>query len=688
MNFLFPAFLYGLGLIAIPVIIHFFNFQRAKKVYFTNVAYLKTVKDITTSRNKLKNLLVLLARICFIACLVLAFARPFIPNENSNALTGNGNYVSIYFDNSYSMENEQDNRRLFDIAKSHVEQIVKVFPNTTVFQLLDNSFSPNSRFFYEADKVEERLLSVGFSNSGRSLDNIYEKQLSAFRNHSSTASNHVFLISDFQKSSIGNLSELNLDSSNRFYLMPLEANTDANLYIDSVWLSTPFIREKENHLLNVTIANDGQDGVDNKLVKLFLGNRQVSSATVSIPGNSSETVEMTFAVNEAGDQSCRLSLEDYPVSFDNDYHFVVRVAPKIRIINISDQSEDYLESVFGSEDFFDIQTFSTKAIDYSKLAKADMVVLNQLPNINDALGNALSVASQRGANIIVFPAANADYKNYSSTLGISIRGVKQATTESKQQDIQAPSTKNPFFEGVFEKISANMSMPKAVASMSWTAFANNLLFFKTGELFLSEIDKKGHKVYLFATPLKAEFTNFHKHALFVPVMYKLAINSKMRTERLSYAFNEPAVSVKLEGISRGEVYKLVKGEFELIPPQKVINNTLLLEVPKTGLEAGTYEVRKAKDGILYGKIAFNYAKEESSLAHYKTDELKSIFQKHKNIQVYEEISEDKFVREFREKNVAKPLWRYFLVLAILALATEVALVRFWKTSKSKEKVMD
>ncbi|MGV2482393.1 UNVERIFIED_CONTAM: BatA domain-containing protein, partial [Salmonella enterica subsp. enterica serovar Weltevreden] len=54
MNFLFPTFLIGLAAIAIPVIIHLFNFRRYKKVYFTNVRFLKELKQESDSKSRLK----------------------------------------------------------------------------------------------------------------------------------------------------------------------------------------------------------------------------------------------------------------------------------------------------------------------------------------------------------------------------------------------------------------------------------------------------------------------------------------------------------------------------------------------------------------------------------------------------------------------------------------------------------
>ena len=57
MQFLYPTFLWALTALAIPVILHLFYFRRFKKVYFTNVRFLKEVKDETSMRSKLRNLL-------------------------------------------------------------------------------------------------------------------------------------------------------------------------------------------------------------------------------------------------------------------------------------------------------------------------------------------------------------------------------------------------------------------------------------------------------------------------------------------------------------------------------------------------------------------------------------------------------------------------------------------------------
>lgn len=79
MQFVFQSFLWTLVLLSIPVIIHLFYFRKYQKVLFTNVHFLKELVEETATKNKLKNLLILIARLLAISALILAFAQPFFP---------------------------------------------------------------------------------------------------------------------------------------------------------------------------------------------------------------------------------------------------------------------------------------------------------------------------------------------------------------------------------------------------------------------------------------------------------------------------------------------------------------------------------------------------------------------------------------------------------------------------------
>ena len=153
MQFLYPGFLWGLLALAIPVIIHLFYFRRFKRIYFTNVKFLKEIKEETSSRNKLKNLLILAMRLAAVACLVFAFAQPFIPTGENVKLGEKA--VSIYIDNSFSMAAEKENIPLLDLAKERAVKIVNAYGEETRFQILTADFEGRHQRLVNKDEARQ-----------------------------------------------------------------------------------------------------------------------------------------------------------------------------------------------------------------------------------------------------------------------------------------------------------------------------------------------------------------------------------------------------------------------------------------------------------------------------------------------------------------------------------------------------
>ena len=122
MYFLYPAFLFALLSLAIPVVIHLFNFRKYKKVYFSNVQFLKEVQEQQASRRNLKERLILASRLLALLFLILAFARPYIPGAR-NANAAKQQVISIFVDNSYSMETLNREGSLLDEAKRRAKEM-------------------------------------------------------------------------------------------------------------------------------------------------------------------------------------------------------------------------------------------------------------------------------------------------------------------------------------------------------------------------------------------------------------------------------------------------------------------------------------------------------------------------------------------------------------------------------------
>jgi len=151
MQFLFPSFLWALLALAIPIIIHLFHFRRFKKVYFTNVKFLKELKEETSNRNRIKNLLVLLSRLLALGFLVFAFAQPIL-FEGEEVKAGR-KAVSVFVDNSFSMNATQNNAALLTIAKERARQIIQAYGESDEYQILTNELNGRQLNFFDKSTI-------------------------------------------------------------------------------------------------------------------------------------------------------------------------------------------------------------------------------------------------------------------------------------------------------------------------------------------------------------------------------------------------------------------------------------------------------------------------------------------------------------------------------------------------------
>ena len=341
MSFTYPAFLFALSAIAIPIIIHLFNFRKFKTVYFSNIRFLKEVKEETQAKSKLKHLLVLAARILAITFLVFAFAQPFIPVENKKVVVGD-KVVSIFVDNSFSMDAINVNGTLLDDAKKRASEIVSAYKPTDRFQLLTNDFEGKHQRLVNKEEFIELLDEVKISPASHSLSEIVTRQMDVLQNKGNEIK-VSFIVSDFQKS-IVNIDKIKNDTAISFNFVPLIAVQKDNVYIDTCWFETPVRQFNQIEKLHVRIKNVSDKVLENNSIKLFINEIQKTPASFNIDKESETEIILSFSSKETGLQHCRIELNDYPVTFDDTFYFSFEVAKNIPVLCINSSTTDIAKS--------------------------------------------------------------------------------------------------------------------------------------------------------------------------------------------------------------------------------------------------------------------------------------------------------------------------------------------------------
>src|SRR3954465_3245513 len=100
MSFLYPVFLAGAVAVAIPIVLHLLRRDIARDVPFTAVRLLRQSPLPTSERRRLRDLLLLAARVLALLLLATAFARPYL----TGASAATSGVLIVALDRSFSMD--------------------------------------------------------------------------------------------------------------------------------------------------------------------------------------------------------------------------------------------------------------------------------------------------------------------------------------------------------------------------------------------------------------------------------------------------------------------------------------------------------------------------------------------------------------------------------------------------------
>lgn len=107
MSFLTPLYFAGLAAISLPIIFHLIRREPRGRTFFSSLMFLQPSPPTFTRRKRLDNWLLLLLRALALILMALAFARPFMRQQESTAVDDQlGRQVVLLLDKSASMRRD------------------------------------------------------------------------------------------------------------------------------------------------------------------------------------------------------------------------------------------------------------------------------------------------------------------------------------------------------------------------------------------------------------------------------------------------------------------------------------------------------------------------------------------------------------------------------------------------------
>lgn len=670
--FIQPAFLWGLLALLIPIAVHLFNFRRYRKIYFSNVDRLMAIRSESRHTSTLRRWLVLLLRCLAIAALVLAFAQPTLPG--SGQMKSGTTAVSVYIDNSFSMENSGSDGSQLETAKQKAREIVAAYHPGDRYQMLSNALAGEEFRWLSRDEFLEAVDALQINPASRRLGEAAQRQAD-FLNQSNAANRHAYLISDFQTSIAGD--DLPSDSLTLFTLVPLEGTATDNLYIDTLVLDAPAYFVGGSVTVEATLRNDGSRAVEKLPVKLYVNGRERALATIDLPAGSSAKATLRFTIDSAGWHNGRVEIADYPVTFDDNYYFSLLAGERIEMLQVGENNEN-LEKLFATDSAIHYQP----GVTHYPLPTTHFLLLNELADLPSGQAQAVAAWVAEGGTLAIVPPANGGVEQLNALLA-QLNAPRFEAWSSRAVRASKVDFQSSLYRQVFSQTKAaqDMEMPTVQGRYLMNTsqgLCQPVITLADGSLFLASVPHGAGRLFLFSTPITAQWTDLVSQALFVPTLYNMALYSRPLPPAAYTLGGSAPIFLQHSYDPADTPPELVElqGGSSLLPDIRRVGSRSAM-IPHGELTlAGHYRL-----GDEY--LAFNFDRGESQLRFLTPQQVDSAFDGRQGYSVIRNAAKP-LDREIRARRNGTPLWHWFILLALAALLGETLVLIIPKVLKNSK----
>jgi hypothetical protein len=340
LNFLHPAFLFGLFAAGIPILLHFLRRREVQEIPFAPMRFLKPSQEQQSHRLRLRRLLLLALRVAALVCIVLALARPTVTGGLSwLAPSGTGVSVLVMVDDSASMRAQASGGSLFDLAREQANEIAAGLSASDEFALavFDTRLHPLLEDFVRDPNLalaQLRMRECGFSSTSyaASLDKALD-----FLERAAHPHREIYLVSDFQRAPADSVARgalakrLAARPDTHVFLRQVAAEPFVNRQVEEVRRPAALLHPGETAEISVSVRQNGEKPLG---VQVFLTVQGEPMGETEIQLNQDQSESHSFPVTlpEAGDLagSARLRPDRFPP--DDQRFFVVEVTDRVPVL--------------------------------------------------------------------------------------------------------------------------------------------------------------------------------------------------------------------------------------------------------------------------------------------------------------------------------------------------------------------
>ena len=688
LQFLTPLFLaVGAAAASLPLIIHLLNRERARRLVFSTIRFIKMSHQANVQRHRLKQLLLLLMRILILALLGLAFARPFFADTPATSgATGGVRNIVIILDTSYSMGYLDT----FDRAKEAAIEIAdNLQPNDTSALIFTNN---RAQVIKPLDAEHRRIQTVVM---GAQLTNHTTDYLNAIQSadeilgEAKIGHKQIYFISDLQQigwESFVDTDKLSPDVEIAF--VDVSAKEPNNFAITGVSVPQVVLNEQKPAQVIVRVQNFGEQAVEGLSVQLFIDDDNVGMTTLDIEPN--DVMDALFSVRFRTEKihTGYAALPDDHLEIDNRRYFRLQSLKSITVhcVNGEPGGRDYESETFfleaalqpGAQIVPIDLTQSRQLPNGSEISKYDVIILANVEKLTGLEAQSLRTFVGAGGGLIITAGDRMDLEAYRSAFSGGkeplmpcnfVQPVGDALNHERFSVLATLDYDHPIFHPFKDPNHGDFGKGRFYRYIQAVPLKGSkvLAGFDDGSPALFEKVYGTGRVLCFTSTIDREWTDLPIHGVYLPFLYEAIkyLALKRTDEKPDYRIGDP---VELGG-------------YQLPPGTEVAIFNPMGEETRTEInESGGVFYDAAEDPGIYsahisGKqpryFVVNLDTVESNLATRDLEELTSMLTGGEEIVPTQVVTAEMITQYHGEVEKNQGVWWYLMVLVFLLAVGEM-----------------
>ena len=493
----------------------------------------------------------------------------------------------------------------------------------------------------------------------------------------------IYIISDFQQNGF-EPEEITGDFDGRVFLVELpDGEVDNNSVVDldfghqMLETGTPF-------KLKAAIKKRSGASDEEILASIYIDGQRVDQRGVNLNPGDTRTVSFTLNVSNPGFHSGYVTLSDDDLLVDNTRYFSFYIPDNFNILLVGKGVDADLFRLALSPDESIRRHWSVKIIDYTDLESAglnqyDVLVLSDFKSLpQSAVGRVVDFV-RRGGGLLLNLGRDAD-TTFFNHYWTDVSGLKLLSEFPRQFSrsgyfLLSDFDYNHQILSVFSDIKENeplqfRSFVRIKSGLSESSQAQILARWSDGSPAITTTLFDRGRVMVLNCDVSPDFCDISMHPFFVPFMIRSAefLSGDFAAHAESITAGDDPVRTLRFGFNINNQYTLVYPDgSRLFVTGRFENDRRLVDLGPLNL-VGIYSL--FNDAREIDRIAVNVDPAEGDLYRLESKNLTTIFPH--SVRLEESVRAAGFIDQMR---YGRELWQYFLIIALILLALEMAVAR-------------